>query len=158
MKITLFLILFSYFPLSGFATEANCKTEFNLARYKMNLWGKTNRIGPTKMLHDLSIETFTVRLPVNADGSAYFSSSSHLSGTQRLDTYYKTTLDSNNRPHISLLFTSRGVELVVEREIVLSENRHSETIILDEPYLLENDGKIKIMIESISFNCGVDSK
>ena len=152
MKLTLLVLLLG-FSVSGYTKEVTCKTEFNLARFKKNFWGNSVRISQNKMLHDLSVETFTVALPVNEDGSAYFGSSAHLTSNQRLDTYYKTIQDSHKNTRISLLFTSQGQELTSEREIVLNGNRHSETVELDEPYLLEQDGKKQIKIESISFSC-----
>lgn len=144
-----FTLLLSF---SALADEVKCKTLFNLGTYKKNLLGELVRKQSKKMDNSIRVDTFGVGIPVNNDGSAFFTSSSHIDGDLRLSTHYRTIKQSNGDIQVSLNFSSQGQPLLSQVDMILGPVQDVRAE-LTEPLLYKKEGKVYLMLESVSYRC-----
>lgn len=153
MRFLIFLFI-SLISFSATAEEVKCKTEFNLGTYKKNLQGKLKRQSSKKLDNTIQVETLGVKIPVNEDGSAFFTSSSHVEEDLRLSTYYRTIKNRDGSVLVSLNFSSQGEPLLSQVDMLLGpvQNVRAELV---EPLLYKDEGKTFLMLESVSYRCEV---
>lgn len=150
-KFLIALILASLSQLI-LAQEIVCKTEFTMAPYKKNVFGKMVRVKTDKFNNSIVEGTMSVTMPVNKDRSAYFTYSSHNDGPDRLTTYYKAQLGAQDAVNVSINFIMKEKEIAPQVDLVVSGEK-SAFIELEKPVLWKMSGEQKIMIETIYYHC-----
>lgn len=148
----LFLFLIGLLTQAASAGEITCKTEFTMVPYKKNRMGKFVREKQDKFYNSVIEGTMSVVMPVNEDRSAYFTYSSHNDRQDRLTTYYKAQLGADNNVHVSLNFYVKGQETIPQVDLIVNGQK-SAFIELEKPQFWKQDGDLKIMIETVYYNC-----
>lgn len=135
--------------------EVDCKVEFNIANYKKNIFGKLIKKDSSKVGNSIRVDSFGVGIPVNKDGTPFFTSTSYIENSSRLSTYYKTIVDKQENVQISLIFNAQGAAIHAPVVFVIdpSINEKSDVVELDEPILWKSEGRSRTMIESVSYQC-----
>lgn len=134
------------------AQEVTCKTEFNMAPYKKNIFGKLVRDHEGKFNNSVVVGTMRVQMPLNEDRSAYFTYSSHDDGSNRITTYYKAQPNAQGTVNVSMNFYIKGKESAPQVDVVLDGER-SDVIELEKPVLWKQGRESSTMIESIYYSC-----
>ena len=153
-KNILFALILASISQLSVAQDIRCKTEFTMAPYKKNMFGKMVREKQDKFNNSIVEGTMSVEMPVNNDRSAYFTYSSHSDGQDRLTTYYKAQLNSQNTVNVSLNFIVKGKESIPQVDLVVNGEK-SAFIELEKPLLWKQDGELQIMIETVYYHCSV---
>lgn len=153
-KPILLLFLIGLLTQVATAGEITCKTEFTMAPYKKNLLGKYVREKQDKFNNSIIEGTMSVVMPINEDRSAYFTYSSHSDRQDRLTTYYKAVLGTDNNVHVSLNFYVKGQETIPQVDLVVNGQK-SAFIELEKPQFWKQDSELKIMIETVYYHCSL---
>lgn len=148
----LFALILAAFSQLAAAQDITCKTEFTMAPYKKNVFGKMVREKQDKFNNSIVEGTMSVEMPVNKDRSAYFTYSSHNDGPDRLTTYYKAQLNSQNTVNVSLNFIVKGKESIPQVDLIV-DGEKSAFIELEKPLFWKQQGESKIMIETVYYYC-----
>ena len=137
-------------------TALNCKTEFNTGLYRKNLLGKLKKKGE----RSITLYTFEDAIQVNRDGSPFSTGSSYSDGTDRLSTLFKTKKDGHGNVNVAINFRAQGSDVVPRIDFVLGPDsteptiyEKSETIELEKPLMWKDEGRNRIMIESVFYAC-----
>lgn len=122
-----------------------------MAPYKKNALGKMVRLKADKFNNSI-VEGTMSEMPLNEDGSAYFTYSSHNDGPDRLTTYYKAQLAAQDAVNVSINFILNGKEIAPQVDLVVNGEK-SQFIELEKPLVWKLNGEQKIMIETIYYHC-----
>ena len=160
MKIAV-LLLTTLLTSQAFAEriqEIDCKVEFNMSVLKRGLIGKFKK----KSDMAIRVDPMDAGIPVNKDGSAFTTSASHTDDNNRLSTHFKTKMNSQKGVKVSLNFMAQGSDLIPKIHFILGPNDDAETVLekaetikLVEAVEWKREGRNKLKIESVTYDCRV---